>query len=204
MIGILEVRKRGGKTLYLKEEERYGFMVVRETSRSEDLPMGYYLVRVLEFRKSKYGEYPYLSLIKVLPDPEKDFAEFVVSLSETSADTQKETVEVLHQIGFSEEEIQEIKNLLNCISVNDRREILWKIEPQEHWLLEELEINIEKLKEAYDEILRTEQEGASQDLQGGLSRGGSPDEAEKGKTHKQNSARQYSFKGFMDVPQVEL
>ncbi len=185
---ILEVEKRRGKNYYtlIGEGVYYdGFVLVKEATRENPLPEGIYAVRYIEDRQTQYGTYPYVSLIKLLNLD--DLLELSLQISELLPSTQKEITKILEN--YYHIESQRLKNILNAISIHDRKELLFEEEPQEDELLTALEIDIKKVKEAYHEILRAEQEGQDKDFQGGLSRGGEGDKRQKRTKAKLGSTR---------------
>jgi len=185
---VLEVEKRRGKNYYtLIGEGVYhdGFVLVKEATRDNPLPEGIYAVRYIENRQTQYGTYPYVSLIKLLNLD--DLLELSLQISELLPSTQKEITKILEN--YYHIESQRLKNILNAISIHDRKELLFEEEPQEDELLTALEIDIKKVKEAYHEILRAEQEGQDKDFQGGLSRGGEGDKRQKRTKAKLGSTR---------------
>ena len=185
---VLEVEKRRGKNYYtLIGEGVYhdGFVLVKEATRDNPLPEGIYAVRYIENRQTQYGTYPYVSLIKLLNLD--DLLELSLQISELLPSTQKEITKILEN--YYHIESQRLKNILNIININDRKELLFEEEPQEDELLTALEIDIKKVKEAYHEILRAEQEGQDKDFQGGLSRGGEGDKRQKRTKAKLGSTR---------------
>ncbi|MEM2695602.1 MAG: hypothetical protein QXU09_01550 [Thermoproteota archaeon] len=185
---VLEVEKRRGKNYYtlIGEGVYYdGFVLVKEATRENPLPEGIYAVRYIEDRQTQYGTYPYVSLIKLLNLD--DLLELSLQISELLPSTQKEITKILEN--YYHIESQRLKNILNAISIHDRKELLFEEEPQEDELLTALEIDIKKVKEAYHEILRAEQEGQDKDFQGGLSRGGEGDKRQKRTKAKLGSTR---------------
>ncbi|MCX8060319.1 MAG: hypothetical protein N3C13_03870 [Aquificaceae bacterium] len=161
MIGIL-VANEESKRLYLKDREERRFIAVKECTRTNHLPEGCYVVKLVEYRRGKHGLFPVVSLVKPLPSLQaKDVA---LALSETSLTTQKEALQLLWKIGLSETQIERVKNLLNCIAIADKGEVLWEEEPREDPYLKELGIHIGKVRRKYHAILNAKQEGSGQDL----------------------------------------
>ncbi|MEM0325778.1 MAG: hypothetical protein QW733_01930 [Desulfurococcaceae archaeon] len=184
---ILEVEKRRGKNYYtlIGEGVYYdGFVLVKEATRDNPLPEGIYAVRYIEDRQTQYGTYPYLSLIK--PLNLDDLLELSLQISELLPNTQKEIVKILDGYYLKS---QRLKNILNVISINDRKELLFEEEPGEDEILKALEIDIKKVKEVYHEILRDRQEGQSENLQGGLPPVGEGDKRQKRAKAKLGSTR---------------
>ncbi len=186
---ILEVEKRRGKNYYtlIGEDVYYdGFVLVKEATRDNPLPEGIYAVKYIEDRQTQYGTtYPYVSLIK--PLNLDDLLELSLQISELLPHTQKEIAKILENHYHIQS--QRLKNILNAISIHDRREILFEGEPHEDELLKVLEIDIKKVKEVYHEILRNRQEGQSENFQGGLSRVGEGDKRKKRAKAKLGSTR---------------
>ena len=154
-------------------------------------------MKFIEERQGKYGKYPYVSMLKRLP-PGLAFLETVLCLSELSLHTQRELLALLDHIFTSPKEKERAVNLLNCIAIADRKELLIEREPLDDSLLKELEINYEEVVKSYEEILRDRQSRQSEDFQGGLSRGGKPAKREKRRKDKSNSASRQSQKSFLD------
>lgn len=185
---ILEVEKRRGKNYYtlIGEGVYYdGFVLVKEATRDNPLPEGIYAVKYIEDRQTQYGIYPYVSLIK--PLNLNDLLELSLQISELLPNTQREIARILEN--YYHIESQRLKNILNAISIHDRKEILFEEEPREDEILKNLEIDIKKVKEAYHEILRDRQEGQDKDIQGGLSRVGEGDKRQKRAKAKLGSTR---------------
>ncbi|MEN3034374.1 MAG: hypothetical protein ABDH18_05235 [Aquificaceae bacterium] len=200
MIGVLEISE-SGKILFLRDRKRSSFMLIKESSRENPLPEGYYVVRLLEYWRSSKRTFPYLSLVKPLPDLEKDPQEAALALSEIPLEIQKEVVEILTQMG---QDISRIKNILNCIAINDRGELLWDEEPKEDEFLKELFISIDEVRRKYHEILGIKQERKSKNLQGRLSAGRSPAKRKKRRKNKPNSAKKDITQNSLEGIQMEF
>ncbi|MEM1788248.1 MAG: hypothetical protein QW085_06625 [Pyrobaculum sp.] len=185
---ILEVEKRRGKNYYtlIGEDVYYdGFVLVKEATRDNPLPEGIYAVKYIEDRQTQYGTYPYVSLIK--PLNLNDLLELSLQVSELLPSTQKEIAKILENHYHIQS--QRLKNILNAISIHDRKELLFEAEPHEDEILKALEIDIKKVKEAYHEILRNRQEGQDKDIQGGLPGVGEGDKRQKRGKAKLGSTR---------------
>lgn len=176
---------------------RDGFVAIKENSKDVPLPEGTYIVRLIEEREGRYGNYPYVSMLKRLPD-NLSFLETVLCLSELALHTQRELLTLLDQIFTGPKEKERAVNLLNCIAIADRKEALIEKEPLDDSLLKELEINYEEVRHAYEEILRDRQSGQSEDFPGGLSTAGKPAKREKRGKDKSNSASMQGQKSFLD------
>lgn len=200
MVGVLmlynDERSRG--ELHLSNGYFYdGFVAIKENSRQEPLPEGTYIVRFIEERQGRYGAYPYVSMLKKLP-LDLAFLETVLCLSELSLHTQRELLSLFDHIFTSPKEKERAVNLLNCIAIADRKELLIEREPFDDELLKELEIDYEEVRHAYEEILRDRQSRQSEDFQGGLSDIREPAKREKRRKDKSNSASRQSQKSFLD------
>ena len=200
MVGVLmlynDERSRG--ELHLANGYFYdGFVAIKENSRQEPLPEGYYIVKFIEERQGKYGKYPYVSMLKKLP-LDLAFLETVLCLSELSLHTQRDLLSLLDHIFTSPKEKERAVNLLNCIAIADRKELLIEREPLDDSLLKELDINYEEVVKSYEEILRDRQSRQSEDFQGGLSDRREPAKREKRRKDKSNSASRQSQKSFLD------
>ena len=198
MVGVLmlyDERSRG--KLHLAGYFYDGFVAIKENSRQEPLPEGYYIVKFIEERQGKYGKYPYVSMLKKLP-LDLAFLETVLCLSELSLHTQRDLLSLLDHIFTSPKEKERAVNLLNCIAIADRKELLIEREPLDDSLLKELDINYEEVVKSYEEILRDRQSRQSEDFQGGLSDRREPAKREKRRKDKSNSASIQSQKSFLD------
>lgn len=200
MVGVLmlynDERSRG--KLHLANGYFYdGFVAIKENSRQEPLPEGYYIVKFIEERQGKYEKYPYVSMLKKLP-LDLAFLETVLCLSELSLHTQRDLLSLLDHIFTSPKEKERAVNLLNCIAIADRKELLIEREPLDDSLLKELDINYEEVVKSYEEILRDRQRRKSENFQGGLSDLREPAKREKRRKDKSNSASRPSQKSFLD------
>jgi len=200
MVGVLMLyngeRSRG--ELHLASGYFYdGFVAIKENSRQEPLPKGYYIVKFIEERQGKHGKYPYVSMLKKLP-LDLAFLETVLCLSELSLHTQRDLLSLLDHIFTSPKEKERAVNLLNCIAIADRKELLIEREPLDDSLLKELDINYEEVVKSYEEILRDRQSRQSEDFQGGLSDIREPAQRKKRRKDKSNSASRQSQKSFLD------
>lgn len=200
MVGVLmlynDERSRG--ELHLANGYFYdGFVAIKENSRQEPLPEGYYIVKFIEERQGKHGKYPYVSMLKKLP-LDLAFLETVLCLSELSLHTQRDLLSLLDHIFTSRREKERAVNLLNCIAIADRKELLIEREPLHDSLLKELDINYEEVVKSYEEILRAIQSRQSEDFQGGLSDTREPAKRKKRRKDKSNSASRQSQKSFLD------
>ena len=200
MVGVLmlynDERSRG--ELHLASGYFYdGLVAIKENSRQEPLPKGYYIVKFIEERQGKHGKYPYVSMLKKLP-LDLAFLETVLCLSELSLHTQRDLLSLLDHIFTSPKEKERAVNLLNCIAIADRKELLIEREPLDDSLLKELDINYEEVVKSYEEILRDRQSRQSEDFQGGLSDIRETTKREKRRKDKSNSASRQSQKSFLD------
>ena len=153
MVGVLmlynDERSRG--ELHLASGYFYdGFVAIKENSRQEPLPKGYYIVKFIEERQGKHGKYPYVSMLKKLP-LDLAFLETVLCLSELSLHTQRDLLSLLDHIFTSPKEKERAVNLLNCIAIADRKELLIEREPLDDSLLKELDINYEEVVKSYED-----------------------------------------------------
>lgn len=200
MVGVLMLYNDGKSRgeLHLPNGYFYdGFVAIKENSKQEPLPKGYYIVKFIEERQGKYGKYPYVSMLKKLP-LDLAFLETVLCLSELSLHTQRDLLSLLDHIFTSPREKERAVNLLNCIAIADRKELLIEREPVDDSLLKELDINYEEVVKSYEEISRATQNRQSEDFQGGLSGRREPAKREKRGKNKSNSASRQSQKSFLD------
>lgn len=200
MVGVLVLYndKRSRGELHLANGHFYdGFVVIKENSKQEPLPEGHYIVKFIEERQGKYEKYPYLSMLKKLP-LDLAFLETVLCLSELSLHTQRDLLILLDHIFTSPEERERAVNLLNCIAIADRKELLIEREPLDDSLLKELDINYEEVVKSYEEIHRDRQSRQSEDFQGGLSDIRKPAKRKERRKNKPNSASRQSQKSFLD------
>lgn len=200
MVGVLMLYndKRSRGELHLAGYFYDGFVAIKENSKQEPLPEGYYIVKFIEERQGKYGKYPYVSMLKKLP-LDLAFLETVLCLSELSLHTQRDLLSLLDHIFTNPKEKERAVNLLNCIAIADRKELLIEREPLDDSLLKELDINYEEVVKSYEEIPRDRQSRQSEDFQGGLSHIREPAKRrEKRRKDKSNSASRQSQKSFLD------
>lgn len=184
MVGVLILDEKSRGKLHLANGYFYdGFVAIKENSKQEPLPEGYYIVKFIEERQGKHGKYPYVSMLKKLP-LDLAFLETVLCLSELSLHTQRDLLSLLDHIFTSRREKERAVNLLNCIAIADRKELLIEREPLDDSLLKELDINYEKVVKSYEEILRATQNRQSEDFQRGLSDRREPAKRENRKKNK--------------------
>lgn len=204
MVGVLILDEKSRGKLHLASGYFYdGFVAIKENSKQEPLPEGYYIVKFIEERQGKYGKYPYVSMLKKLP-LDLAFLETVLCLSELSLHTQRDLLTLLDHIFTSRREKERAVNLLNCIAIADRKELLIEREPLDDSLLKELDINYEEVVKSYEEILRATQNRQSEDFQRGLSDRREPAKRENRKKNKSNSASRQSQKSFLDSSKKAL
>lgn len=168
------------------------FVIVKESNRQNKIPPGFYVVKFLEYKEIKGKKIPFVSLIKKLND--NSFVDFILDLSELSPSKQVDVVTLLERhisdlnpmVSFVIN-IKRIKNILNCISLHDRKTILFPdVEPRQDEILKELDINFEEVQHA---LLRDRQRRESSNFQGGFHRFRKTAKEQKGEETKLDSSK---------------
>ncbi|MEM5844573.1 MAG: hypothetical protein QW841_05025 [Candidatus Aenigmatarchaeota archaeon] len=162
--------------LYGEEIISEPFVIIKESNRQNKIPPGLYVVKLLEYKEIKEKQVPFVSIVKKL---NKDsLIDFVLDISELNFSKQEEVVSLLEKyqselssIFLFELNTKRIKNLLNCISIYDKKHILFSdIELEEDDLLKEIDIEFKKVKEVRDALLRDRQKRKDSNIQRGFYR----------------------------------
>lgn len=171
------------------------FIIIKESNRQNRVPSGLYIVKLLEYKEIKEKQFPFVSIVKRL---NKDsLVDFVLDISELNFSKQEEVVNLLEKyqselssVFLFELDIKRIKNLLNCISVHDRKHILFSdVELENDDLLKELDIEFKKVKEVSDALLRDRQRRQNNNIQRGLYKLGDAIKSKEGEKTKLDSSK---------------
>lgn len=150
------------------------FVIIKESNRQNRIPSGLYIVRFLEYKEIKEKQVPFVSIVKKL---NKDsLIDFVLDISELNFSKQEEVVSLLEKyqselgsVFLFDFNTKRIKNLLNCISIYDKKHILFSdVELEDDDLLKELDIEFKKVKEVRDALLRDRQKRKDSNIQRGF------------------------------------